>query len=283
MRSFIYKWPMSNRICQFAKNQTGKKIIAFDLRSKCCNYLYPIIITILAMHLPCAQAKLQNDKANKELNKELIKDASEFSVSLYSVLNDQASNIIFSPYSIYSCLSMIYAGARGETANQIQTAMSLNINQKKLPAESSKLSKKLLPQTNDSNAFQICMANGIWLDLDTFVLSDFRHTAESDYESMMQSLDFASTDQAIKTVNEWAANHTHGKITHLLQPGDVDGSTRILLTNAVYFKGNWQVPFDVKQTKTVSFFLPADTTTEVKMMENESSFPYFQKTTTCKC
>jgi serine protease inhibitor len=240
-------------------------------------YVYPLLLSALALHLPFLHSKAQSNSEEKQVQtKELVKDASEFCFSLYSSLNEPSSNILFSPYSIYTCLSMVYAGARGETASQMQTALSLNINQKKLPAASAKLSKMLLAQQSETQSYEMHIANGLWLDLDTFVLSDFRHVAENDYNATVQPLNFSQSDLAMNTVNEWASNHTNGKIPKILQEGDVDGSTRVLLTNAVYFKGSWLKPFDPKSTTTASFFFPPEVSTEVKMMENTAAFPYFE-------
>ncbi|HSW86013.1 MAG TPA: serpin family protein [Rhabdochlamydiaceae bacterium] len=221
--------------------------------------------------------RYKNSEEKQDQTKELIKDISEFSFSLFSSVNEPSNNILFSPYSIYSCLSMVYAGTRGETASEMQTALSLNVNQKKLPGASAKLANMLKSkETEAGGSYEMHLANGLWLDMDTFVLSDFRHIAENEYHAAVQSLDFSKTDLAINTINDWISGQTYGKISKILQEGDVDGSTRVLLTNAVYFKGSWQKPFDPKATKTSPFFSSPEASTDVKMMENTSHFSYFE-------
>jgi serpin B len=132
---------------------------------------------------------------------------------------------------------------------------------------------------DSADSYVLDTANGMWLDRDTFVLADFQHAIEKGYHAKVQSLDFSKTEEATSIINEWTSNQTHQEIPELLQSGDIDGSTRLVLTNAVYFKGSWVKPFDPKKTQEDSFFLDEASSVPVKMMKQAGSFSYFENET----
>ncbi|MBI2743135.1 MAG: serpin family protein [Chlamydiales bacterium] len=230
-----------------------------------------ILFCFIAFTVPLAAASKKDDETAIKLSK----NCTDFGLSLYSTLNKSAStNIIFSPYSIFSCLSMVYIGARDVTATEMQTALKLTFKRPELSKAALALSSSLASSGDGSYTFD--MANGLWLDRDSFVLSDYRHAIEDGFQAKVQSLDFAQTEQAISIINEWTSNQTHGEIPKLLEEGDIDGSTRVVLTNALYFKGNWQKPFDPKNTADSSFYLAEGSSVKTKMMKQNSTLPYFE-------
>lgn len=237
--------------------------------------LHTILIGLLTLTLPLSAAiKKEDEMANK-----LSKSCTDFGISLYSSLNKGTqSNLIFSPYSIFSCLSMVYVGARDITAQEMQMALSLQLRPNELPKGAFALTQSLTQNlaTPAEGSYALEMANGMWLDRDTFVLSDYRHAIEDSFQAKVQSLDFAKTEEATSIINEWTSNQTHGKIPQLLEAGDLDSSTRVVLTNALYFKGSWQKPFDVKNTADASFYLAEGSSVKTKMMKQISTFPYFE-------
>lgn len=207
---------------------------------------------------------------------ELIKDQSEFAFSLYSQLKGGEANVVFSPYSIFSCLSMVYVGAKGDTAEEIKTALHLFLSQNGIGKTSSLLAKALFPLTQDPSDYELHMANGMWFDKDTFILSDFRHLIADEFGANLQSLDFSQPNDALEKINDWTANQTQGKITNFLKLQDIDSSTRVLLTNALYFKGSWNSAFDPKKTALAPFFNTPDTSIQVAMMQQTENLLYFQ-------
>lgn len=228
-----------------------------------------LILGLVTLSIPIfGAAKKEDPKTIK-----MAKDCTEFGVSLYSSLNkSNPTNLIFSPYSIFSCLSMVYVGAREDTAQEMQQTLHLSLKRTELSKTAYSLRKSLI--TPGEGSYTLEMANGMWLDRDTFVLSDFRHAIEDGFQAKVQSLDFAQTEKAISIINEWTSNQTHGKIPKLLEPGDVDSSTRLVLTNALYFKGSWQLPFDVKNTADGNFNTGDGAKIKTKMMEQTAFFSY---------
>lgn len=220
--------------------------------------------------------EVQKAKSESERIDTLSANCGAFGFSLYEALNESApTNLVFSPYSIFSCLSMVTIGARETTATEMAKALHLlSYSRNELPIAASMLAKYLTVTNNESYSLQT--ANGLWLDQDTFVLADFRHAVEKGYQANVQSLDFSKTADAINTINEWIDNQTRHKISSLLQPDDINGSTRMVLTNAVCFQGKWQMPFDPKRTKEATFHLDQDSDVDVQMMEQVSSFPFME-------
>jgi serpin B len=205
----------------------------------------------------------------------LSKETAEFSFSFYSTL-DHSSNFVFSPYSIFSSLSMLYVGSKEETSQEIQKALFTNFLQNKISPIFSQLQHNLIPNTKIIDGYALDIANGLWVDQDTYVLSDFLHAAEEDFDAKVQDLDFHEAEKAITLMNEWISNQTRGKIPSLIQPGDITGATRMVVTNALYFKGNWMAPFSPKSTSPGPFYLSSKNSINVPMMQQTYSFPYFE-------
>lgn len=207
---------------------------------------------------------------------ELTKDHREFALSLYPVLDTPDVNLVFSPYSIASCLSMVYVGARGETASQMQNALHLGIDRKTIAKTTSALNLSLLPKTKEDTAYQLNIANALWVDQGTFLLSDFRYAIEQQFKAKLGILNFSQSANALTTINNWVAQQTQNKIPNLLSDNDINAVTRLVLTNAVYFQGSWAHPFDPKATKNAPFHPTPDTTTTVKMMPQVLFTPYYE-------
>jgi serpin B len=161
-------------------------------------------------------------------------------------------------------------GAREGTQTEIQNALHISLGKKNFAKANAALARQLLLTPDFSSA------NGLWLNRDTFILSDFRHTIESDFGAKLAVLDFAKVEEATSIINEWTANETKNKIPALLQNGDIDSSTRLVLTNALYFSGSWLKPFDPDCTQPADFFLDDKVSTQVDMMEQLNPFMFWE-------
>ena len=208
--------------------------------------------------------------------RELTKDHREFALSLYPVLDSDGDNLVFSPYSISTCLSMAYIGSRAETASQMEKALHLNIDRKALPKASGSLSQLLTLKSKEENAYQLNLANAIWLEQGKFLLSDFRFSIQEQFKAKLGILSFSQPSNARAIINSWVSEQTQDKIPHLLSANDINESTQLVLTNAVYFQGTWMQPFDSKMTQNALFHPTPDTNTTVKMMRQLSYIPYYE-------
>jgi serpin B len=206
----------------------------------------------------------------------LIDDHTQFAISLYPTLNDEDKNLIFSPYSIATCLSMVYLGARGDTQSQMQSALHLEVDRKNLAKTAFALNQSLLPKKNNEATYKLNAANAIWVDQNTFLLTDFRYAIEEQFKSKLGKLNFAIVPNALATINDWISKQTQGKISNLLSSNDINTLTRLVLTNAVYFQGAWVSPFDSKATHEAPFHPTSESSITVETMRQTLTAPYFE-------
>jgi serpin B len=216
---------------------------------------------------------VQISAATQDNTSQLVKSETTFCFSLYEKINPSNENFVFSPYSIFSGTSMLSLGARGETATQINSALHVNLKLNSLAKAHARLTEMLMPS---SKGYEMRFANGLWIENEAFILADYRRMLEDDFQASLQTLDFGQTEEAVKTINEWISLNTQGLIPALLQANDLDANTKAVLTNAIYFKGQWARPFNPAQTKKMPFHEESTVTESVKMMNQTAFFPYFE-------
>ena len=147
-------------------------------------------------------------------------------------------NLAFSPYSLTSTLALLQTGSRGETAKALATALAL-------PGPDTLSGGAFAVAEQDQPGVQFRVANGVFLAHDQPLLASFGQRARKDFSARTKRLDFARPDARDK-VNAWFARGTGGKIPALLTRLSPD--TRVLVGNALYFKGLWATPFDAAKT-----------------------------------
>jgi serpin B len=196
-----------------------------------------------------------------------------FAAALYGRLRHQSGNLFFSPESISTALAMAYAGARGSTASEMAKTLHFTLPPDKLhPAMGA-----LLRDLNATHeGYQLSVANALWAQQGYTFLDDFLRLLKSDYGAGLNQVDFkGATEAARLTINQWVEQKTQDKIKDLLQPGALRPDTRLVLTNAIYFKGDWETQFDKAQTKNEDFHLSPAQTTPAPLMHREGRFSYF--------
>ncbi len=177
----------------------------------------------------------------------LVKGNTEFAIDLYGKLRDKPGNLFFSPFSVSTALGMTSAGAKAQTLTQMNNTMHFTLDQARLhPAFASALA-----QLNaDKKGCQLSVANALWGQKGYGFLNDFLSTTQTNYQAGLHEVDFArATEDARKTINAWVEKQTQDKIKDLLQPGVLGPDTRLVLTNAIYFKGNWTEQFKKTMTQ----------------------------------
>jgi len=200
-----------------------------------------------------------------------------FSASLYRQLStgDATSNIFFSPFSISSALAITYEGARGTTANEIRSVFFFPANQTVM--REGYAAENAAINAGDAG-YTLSTTNALWAEKTYVFLPAYTTTAEKYYGANTTNLDFVNQPEASrKTINSWVAGQTNDKILDLLPAGAIDPLTRLVITNAVYFKGTWQRQFDINQTADAPFRTPAGTTVMVRMMQQtdeDAIYPY---------
>ena len=173
-----------------------------------------------------------------------------FALDLYQRLQDQSGNIFFSPYSISSALAMTYAGAKGETAAEMAETLHFLIDQEKLHPSFNALDQYLdsladqdIPE-DQGDPFQLSIANAIWGQDKFHFEEDFLNTLAKNYGAGLRLLDFImEPEESRQVINDWISDQTREKIQDLIPQGAINSDTRLVLSNAIYFKATWLEPF----------------------------------------
>ncbi len=207
----------------------------------------------------------------------LVKGNGTFAVDLYVHLRPNEGNLFFSPYSISTALAMTYAGARGETAEQMAKVLHFPLNQNLLHPTCAELARALnrygLPRD-----YQLNVANSLWGAWDLRFREDYQQLLKSNYGSRIRPVDFrGQPDPSRQRINHWVEERTNGKIKELLQQGDITKLTALVLVNAIYFKAAWEKPFQPSATnKDARFALENGKTVPVAMMKQTGDFNYME-------
>lgn len=196
-----------------------------------------------------------------------------FAVALYGQLRNQSGNLIFSPESISTALAMTYAGARGNTASEMAKTLHFTLPSNRLhPAMGALLSDLNAPH----EGYQLRVADALWAQQGNTFLDDFLQLMKNDYGAGFNPVDFKDATEAARlTINKWVEQKTNDKIMNMLQPGVLTPQTRLVLTNAIYFKGTRQTQFDKAQTRGEDFHVSQANTIKTLLMHREGPFKYF--------
>ncbi|MCR4403673.1 MAG: serpin family protein [Firmicutes bacterium] len=200
-----------------------------------------------------------------------------FTFDLYSQLAREDGNLFFSPYSISSALAMTYAGARGETAEQMARVLHFTLDHDKLHPAFSGLTGTFNADGTSGREYQLSVANSLWGQVGYPFLPAFLDVTNKWYRAGFNEVDYTvdeNREQARQTINKWVEARTGEKIKDLIQPDDLSVLTRLVLTNAIYFKGKWKTQFNSKDTTTMPFHVKAGLKVDVPMMHQEGRFNY---------
>ncbi len=213
---------------------------------------------------------------------ELVRGNNAFAFDLYHALRHGEGNLFYSPFSISQALTMTSAGARGETQRQMADTLHHRLPQNDLHPAFNALDRTLAsrgkdpPGTPDQDGetgqyFRLNIANAIWGQEGYHFLPDFLDVLAEHYGAGMMAADFAGApDESRVRINDWVAKETSGKVKDLLPPGIIDRSTRLVLTNAIYFNASWLWPFSPRDTEVRPFHLDGGGMVMVPMMRETS-------------
>src|SRR5262245_60840661 len=196
----------------------------------------------------------------------LVEGNTAFALDLYGHLKKTPGNLFFSPYSISTALAMTYAGARGDTEKQMGKVFHFDTDQKKLHSAFGELQQQL-KDYGKLKGIELNVANALWTQMGHPFLPDFLRTANENYQANLNQTDFKTqADAARERINQWVAKNTRDRIKNILPPDSIDTLTRLVLANAIYFKGAWTKPFDKAATTNQPFRLSAAGNIEVPLM-----------------
>jgi serpin B len=203
----------------------------------------------------------------------VVEGNNQFALDLYAKLRgEKADNLFFSPYSISTALAMTYAGARGQTEKEMAQVLHFQVPQDRLPSAFASLMAKL---RSEKEGNQLRIANRLWGQQGYQFLPEFLRVTREEYKAELALQDFVTkAEEARKTINAWVEKQTEEKIKDLIPPGVLNQLTRLVLTNAIYFKGKWASQFDKKATGEAPFKLTPTKTASVPMMHRKDKFKY---------
>jgi len=197
-----------------------------------------------------------------------------FALDLYRSLKSTAPNVFISPYGISTCLAITYGGARGDTAKQMAQVLRFGKDPRKVHASFGELQRQL-NEPGRQPGIQLSVANALWAQQGHAFLPPFLNIARGQYQANLNQADFKTgAEPARAEINRWVAQKTQERIKDLLPPGSVDSLTRLVLANAIYFKGVWAVPFPAAATRPLPFHLSATNQVQTPLMHQVESFGY---------
>uniref|UniRef100_A0A674NXH5 Serpin B6 n=1 Tax=Takifugu rubripes TaxID=31033 RepID=A0A674NXH5_TAKRU len=205
----------------------------------------------------------------------LCKANTSFSLALFRKLsdNDTTANIFYSPFSISSALAMVLLGARGNTAAQMSEVHHSNPAADDVHVSFS----QLLNELHKENApYALSVANRLYGEQSYQFVEDFLGSTKKHYRAELESVDFrAAAETSRSNINSWVEKQTEGKIKDLLGSDDVTGDTRLVLVNAIYFKGNWNEQFKENATRDATFHISKVTVLQLPYVGKELSMLIF--------
>jgi serpin B len=207
-----------------------------------------------------------------------VEDA--FAWALFAKLTVQDGNVVVSPTSVEACVLMALAGARGATASQMAQALQLpdakEIDIARLLDRDATRAAGPAPEA-EAPGSKLVIANSAWVQQGFPIQDAYRKLLETNGRATLESVDFAAqTEAARRAINAWVDGRTEHKIHELLAPGALASSARLVLANAIYFKGPWARPFHKEATKPQPFLRPGQPPISVPLMHLDARFRYLE-------
>ncbi len=210
-------------------------------------FLPILFTTIIFLAAAPSSARAQDDLPG------LVRGTNGFACRMFSRLADGGGNIFFSPYSVSSALAMTYAGAHGTTAEQMAGVLGFTMPQDRLASAFSRLTTGL---ESGGGPVELHVANALWGQSGYPFAPAFLKTIAAAYGGGFKEVDYlgeAGREKARTAMNAWTAERTADRIRDLIGPGILTADSRLVLTNAVYFKGEWAARFDPSSTRDLPF------------------------------
>lgn len=203
----------------------------------------------------------------------VVKGNTAFALDLYQALSTVGENVFFSPYGISTALAMTYAGARARTESEMAAVLHFTLPQERLHVGFASLASRL-NAVQASDDVQLRIANSLWPQKDYPFLEIFLALVQQHYGVSTVPVDYQDTETARQQINTWVQKKTARKIKNLIAPGILNDLTRLVLTNAVYFKGQWLHQFDPSLTEEMPFWVTPEKTVPVLMMTQKRKYRY---------
>ncbi len=216
--------------------------------------------------------------ASQSAIEELVIGNNAFALDLYEELQSKEGNLFFSPYSISTALAMTYAGAEGETEEQMAEVLHFTLVQDDLHPTLNALDISLT--TNEDHeitegTFVLNIANSLWGQKDYPFVPEFLETILTNYSAGIEFVDYKTDFETARlAINDWVSGKTEEKIKDLIPQGGINDLTRFVLANAIYFYSDWLYTFEKSSTRDSNFNLLNGGTVDVPIMRQIAPFKY---------
>ncbi len=198
----------------------------------------------------------------------VVEANTRFALDLYGRLRSTPGNLFFSPFSISTALAMTYAGAGGQTAEEMGTVLHTKGIANLHPVYGALVAS--LDRGTDLGGYELRVANSLWGQKGAPIREPFLETVREHYGAGFDEVDFAGNSAAARAaINRWVAERTRDRIQDLFPSGTITDLTRLVLANAIYFKGQWATRFEPDRTADGPFHVAADRAVHVPMMHAE--------------
>ena len=231
------------------------------------------IILILLLTFCISIQQYSNIEASNADIEALVDGNTEFAIALYNELRTTEGNVFLSPYSISTALAMTYGGAREETAKQMAETLHFSLVNNKIHSAFSDIQSQL-NKIQLKGDIQLNIANSLWPQEKYAFLEEYRALTRRYYGTEITPVDYERNPEgAQEAINVWVEEKTNNKIKDIISqtPSPL---TRLILVNAIYFKGNWDRKFRKSATQKMHFYLNETESIEVPMMKNKGGFNY---------
>lgn len=232
----------------------------------CYAKIFIPVILLIWMSLFILHADTHNDKLT------VMESNNRFGFDLYHQYKGKEGNLFFSPFSIFSALTMTYEGAEGKTAQEMRTVLNLPDDKNILHAGLKSIYENI---NKKDKSYQLTTANALWAQKNYPFIEEYFKIVEDVYDGRVTNLDFKTKkEKARLTINRWVEDKTNDKIKDLIPQGILSPETRLVLTNAVYFHADWMQPFSKESTKEGIFTLTSGCEIKNPMMHQTGHFNY---------
>ncbi|KAH8402358.1 hypothetical protein KR009_011515 [Drosophila setifemur] len=206
-----------------------------------------------------------------DFNLEFARGGAKFTTDLFQLLvaGGLSDNVVYSPFSIQSCVALAFAGSQGQTADEIAEVLHFASN---FPPEVAMTFQFVLEQYKNSNLLRV--ANKLYVQEGHQLKADYQKSVQEQYHSEAESINFSLSDAAAQAINAWVNAKTQGKITELVTADSFNDNTRLVLLNALHFKGSWAHKFSVDRTEEDDFWVGEEEQVKVNFMNQKAKFPY---------
>lgn len=209
-----------------------------------------------------AQLNAQNSERSKSLN--------QYAFDLYKETKVENGNVFLSPLSTYYALLSAYEGSKNKTKEEFENVLYLHDS----AFTNSAYPNKFALKTDSLVGLKI--SNAVWVDKKFQVESAFENKVSSTYASDFKQTNFANNEQAVSDINRWVSDKTNQRITNMVSPSDISSETKLMISNAIYFKGEWLKKFEKIRTKESTFFTDEENQYNGDFMNTTEKLNYFE-------